>query len=85
VAIDGLALRLQLSDGRVLQRRNHANVWNRRHGVNRRRLIRHGDRRRAGDRDHLAALHALGGALLRRADEYRKEQRGEERMNNQRG
>jgi hypothetical protein len=85
VPIDRQALRLQLRERRVLQRRDDADVRYGCDGMNRGRLICYRDRRCARNRDHLAALHALGGALLRRAHEYREKQRGKKRVNNQRG
>jgi hypothetical protein len=75
VTIDGHPLRLRLRQGSVTKRSDDVNVRHGRYGSDRCRLIRNDDRRRALDRDDLAALDALGRALLRRAGEHGEEQR----------
>jgi hypothetical protein len=74
VTIHRQTLRLRLSKRRMPKRRDRANVRQRRHRTHRRRLVRNDDRRRTLDGYDLAALHALGRALLRRGREHGEEQ-----------
>jgi hypothetical protein len=69
----------------MLDGRDRAHVRNGGDSVNRGGLIRNGDRGVARDRYDLAALDVFGRALLRRADQYREEQRREQSMDDQRG